>query len=167
MTRLLEGLSVTWNAGDPPIRGRVVEVSRDQDGDLWAVLSFQGSHKDVKVLVEDDVLVEGIPAEHLLQNGHLITNVGKRFYGWDGATYLCTGYNQRGYDMTPEIIDDRNPTTRSLSERAIGSTFFEIDDQGKVMILRGAPNCKDPRPLTRDGFHSACEARKASGFPAI
>lgn len=166
MTQLLEGLSVAWNAGDPPIRGRVIEVTRDQDGDLWAVLSFQGSHKDVKVLVEDDVLVEGIPAEHLLQNGHLTTNVGKRFYGWDGATYRCIGYNQRGYDMQPEIIDDRN-TTRSLSERAIGGTFFEIADDGRVKGLRGAPNCKDPLPVSRDGFQIAIKAREASGFPAL
>jgi hypothetical protein len=163
---LLEGSLVTWNV-EPPVQGRVIEVTIDLDGDLWASLAFRGNDKDVKVLVEDDVLLNGTPAEALLQDGSLTTNVGKRFYGWDGATYRCVGYNQRGYDMQPEIIDDRNPTTRSLSERAIGGTFFEIAEDGRVKGLLGAPNCLEPRPLTRENFHSACEARKASGFPAI
>lgn len=92
--------------------------------------------------------------------------IGKRFYGWDGATYKCTAHNDRGFVMVPEIAEGNEPE-RSLTERAIGGTFFEIAEDGRVKGLRGAPNCKDPLPLTRPNFQAAVKARIESGLPAI
>jgi len=166
MSKLLEGSLVTWNV-EPPVQGRVIEVTIDLDGDLWASLSFRGNDKDVKVLVEEDVLLlDGTPTDEMLWDGSLTTNVGKRFYGWDGATYRCIAHNDRGYLMEPEIITGSNPTPRSITERAIGGTFFEIAKDGRVKGLLGAPNCLESRPLSRENFQVACKVRKDNGVTA-
>ena len=55
------------------------------------------------------------------------TNIGKRFLGWNGETYICADYHDMaGYIM----VNESDPSDeRCISERAIGRTFHALPSQ--------------------------------------
>ena len=73
---------------------------------------------------------EGCSAED--QSHHFV--VGMDFRAWDGHIYHCDGYDPRyGYWMTrkdapncPTVQEGESQWCRSVSERAIGSSFRHI-----------------------------------------
>lgn len=52
-------------------------------------------------------------------------NIGRRFLGWNGETYVCASHTQAGYIMVNECNANDE---RCISERAIGRTFHAKQD---------------------------------------